>query len=91
MSAEEQPIDTSTCSTSLTGHIVRGLGGVAAIIAAGLTYQYGWPPLVLIPLALYLFRGCPSCWMVAFKATLAKRRALRAVTQNQSPNNSTTL
>lgn len=81
MTSQNQTIESSTCSTSLTGHILRAVGGVAAIVGAGLTYQYAWPPLVLIPLALYLFRGCPTCWMVAFNATLAKRRALRAAEQ----------
>jgi hypothetical protein len=79
----ESTIDTSTCSTSLTGHILRGVGGVAAFIAAGLTSHYGWPSLLLLGLALYLFRGCPSCWMVAFNATRAKRRALRAAAQEK--------
>ncbi len=86
MPNKNETIDTSTCSTSLTGHILRGVGGVAAIIVAGMTYQYAWPPLVLIPLALYLFRGCPSCWMVAFNATLAKRRAQRAAAVRDKPN-----
>jgi hypothetical protein len=32
-----------------------------------------WPSLVLLPLSLYLLRGCPVCWTIGLFETIAMR------------------
>ncbi len=54
-------------------HLLLGLIGVAAVTGAIYWRESGWPALVLIPIALIAWRGCPSCWLMGF-CELAGRR-----------------
>jgi hypothetical protein len=55
-------------------HLAKGIGGFAALWAALATMNTNlWTSLVLIPLSLYLLRGCPICWTIGLFETIAIR------------------
>jgi hypothetical protein len=62
-------------SKSLSIHLLRGLGGFGAFALAIVTIQFIWPMLILIPLGLFLLRGCPMCWTMGLIETV--RNSLR--------------
>jgi hypothetical protein len=43
-------------------HLARGLAGIAALSAALYFAELIWPAIILMPFALWMFRGCPFCW-----------------------------
>ena len=50
-------------SRTMAVHLLRGALGFAALCAAFATMKSTvWPSIVLLPAALYLFRGCAVCW-----------------------------
>ncbi|WP_345797900.1 hypothetical protein [Castellaniella sp. MT123] len=53
---------------------------LASIVGAIVLAPYFWPALVLLPLAIYLMRGCPACWFVglmeAIRARSERKRAI---------------
>ena len=55
-----------TCERFLFWHWLRGLAGALAFIGAIHWRDEGWPGLILLPLALVLWRGCPACWLSVF-------------------------
>lgn len=60
-------------SQSLTEHLIRGVGGWACIaLALWLAPTSLWA-LLLLPLALVFFRGCPMCWTIGLFETLRHR------------------
>ncbi|MFZ6679782.1 hypothetical protein [Undibacterium sp. Tian12W] len=63
------------CSTSVTVHLLRGLGALVLVIAALLLEPFGmlWSGLALIA-AFLLMRGCPMCWMMGLIETIYERR-----------------
>jgi hypothetical protein len=63
------------CSTSVTVHLLRGLGALTLVIAAFLLEPFGmiWSGLALIA-AFLLMRGCPMCWTMGLIETLYERR-----------------
>ncbi|BBB68265.1 hypothetical protein UNDYM_4012 [Undibacterium sp. YM2] len=63
------------CSTSVTVHLLRGLGALTLVIAAFLLEPFGmiWSGLALIA-AFLLMRGCPMCWMMGLIEALYERR-----------------
>ena len=55
-------------------HLAKGIGGLGALWAALATMNSTlWPSLVLLPLSLYLLRGCPVCWTIGLFETIAMR------------------
>lgn len=67
------------CSTSVTVHLLRGLGAAALLAAALLLAE---APLLLRFAgalgAFALMRGCPMCWAVGlFEAVSRRQRARR--------------
>jgi len=61
-------------SSSVATHLLRGAGGLAALMLAMQAERLSiWLALVLLPVALWLFRGCPVCWTVGLFETLAHR------------------
>lgn len=60
-------------------HLLRGVVGFAAMsMSLATVNQVWWPSLVLMPLALWMFKGCPICWTVGLLETLAHKVLLRA-------------
>lgn len=60
-------------------HLLRGAAGFAALsISLATVNQLWWPSLVLMPLALWMFKGCPICWAVGLAESLAHKILLRA-------------
>jgi hypothetical protein len=57
-------------STTIVGHIVRGLIGIGAL-AAAVVAPSPYLSLVAIPVALVAFRGCPMCWTFGLVETVA--------------------
>lgn len=55
-------------------HLLRGLLGFAAL-ACAIHYANTnlWITLILMPLALWMLKGCPICWLVGFVETLAMK------------------
>lgn len=60
-------------SRSILEHLVRGILGVAAI---GVAIGQGslLVGLLALPVALFAFRGCPSCWLVGLFETVHARK-----------------
>jgi hypothetical protein len=53
-------------------HLVRGSLGFAALFAAVGCYDViGWPALLMLPVVLWAFKGCPMCWTVGLFETVA--------------------
>lgn len=48
---------------SLFTHLLWGLVGAASFVTALRWEKYGWPALLLFPVALFAWRGCPTCWI----------------------------
>jgi hypothetical protein len=63
------------CSTSISVHLLRGLGALALIFAA-FYCESGSALLSIIALvgAFFLMRGCPMCWTLGLFETLRRGR-----------------
>lgn len=53
-------------------HLLRGLLGFAALWGA-LFAGLGMAGIVLLPVALVLMKGCPTCWAIGLVETVARR------------------
>ena len=62
------------CSTSITAQLLRGALAAAAIAGAIVWTPQFWPALALIPLDIYLMRGCPMCWLVGLLQAIQNYR-----------------
>lgn len=70
--------DGSFASKSVARHVVRGVLGFGAIIAAfALIPVFSWPSLVLVPLGMLALRGCPVCWILGLIETVSRGRLQR--------------
>jgi hypothetical protein len=59
-------------------HLARGVAGlIAAAIAIAALRTAGPLSLVLLPIAVVAWRGCPTCWTVGLIGTLSDDRARR--------------
>ncbi|MGZ0149735.1 hypothetical protein ACXJJ3_21920 [Kribbella sp. WER1] len=68
----------SFASTSLSRHLVRGVLGFGSLIAAfALVPAVGLWSLLLLPIALVAFRGCPTCWVIGLLETISRGRLQR--------------
>lgn len=66
-------------SRSFGAHLLRGAIGVAALWVSIVTMDRTWlPAIVLMPLALWMFKGCPVCWTVGLFETAAHAILRRA-------------
>ena len=57
---------------TVTLHLLRGVLGFAALGGA-LFGRSVLAAVVLVPAALMLMKGCPTCWMVGLVQTVARR------------------
>ena len=60
-------------SKTLTEHLARGalgIGLIAAALAGAPFTAWAW---LLLPLALLMFRGCPTCWTIGLIETIHMR------------------
>lgn len=68
-------------SASLPRHLVRGVVGFGSLIGAlALIPAVGPVSLVLAPIALVAFRGCPTCWLIGLAQTVSRGRLERSCT-----------
>jgi hypothetical protein len=52
-------------------HILKGLlGFIALYVSLSTMHKTIWPALVLLPLVLYLLKGCPMCWTMGLIETI---------------------
>jgi hypothetical protein len=73
-------------SSSVTTHLLRGAGGLAVLALAMHAESISiWLALLLLPVALWLFRGCPVCWTVGLFETLAHRFLARHESLDDAP------
>jgi hypothetical protein len=62
-------------SSSIRRHLLRGAVGVLAVLGAILLLGVLGPvSLLLLPVAVVAWRGCPTCWAVGMMGTLSDRR-----------------
>jgi hypothetical protein len=71
-------------------HLAKGIGGFGALaIALGTMNTTLLPSVVLLPLSLYLLRGCPVCWTIGLFETVAmhftRRRDEDSTTDRPTP------
>ena len=68
--------DLTFASRSVPVHMIRGLVGLAAAVAAfALLAPVGPASLLLLVVAGVAWRGCPTCWAVGLTRTKAARAA----------------
>lgn len=61
-------------NSSVAVHLLRGAIGFGALAASLATVnQTWWPTFVLMPIALWMLKGCPVCWTVGLFETIAHR------------------
>ncbi|WP_410786929.1 hypothetical protein [Kribbella sp. C-35] len=71
-------------STSLPRHLVRGVIGFGSLIAAfALLPSVGPASLLLLPVTLLAFRGCPTCWVIGLIETISRGRLQRDCVDGQ--------
>ena len=64
---------------TLLVHLAKGAGGFAALgLALATMDATPLPSVVLLPVSLYLLRGCPVCWAIGVLETLAMHVHRRA-------------
>ena len=52
-------------------HLIKGLLGLIALyISINTMSRTVWPSIILIPLVLYLLKGCPLCWTMGLIETI---------------------
>jgi hypothetical protein len=65
-----QPTDTMFASRSVRVHVIRGVLGLLAFVAAfALIPVIGPLALLLLVVAGLAWRGCPTCWAVGLTRT----------------------
>ena len=61
-------------SKGLGEHLVRGVVGIGALVAAPMVAAlHPWLALALIPAAFVALRGCPMCWTMGLVETWIAR------------------
>ena len=64
--------------TAVVWHGLRGLVAAALITLAFLPHAgSSWAPLLLLPPAAVLLRGCPLCWLLGLAERLRARSIQR--------------
>ncbi len=63
------PTTAKFASRSVPVHVVRGVLGLVLLVAGlVLASRSGWW-LLLLPVTVVLWRGCPTCWAMGLIAT----------------------
>lgn len=57
----------------LVKHLIRGAIGVAALVGALYGARTSMAAMLLLPVAIVAFRGCPTCWIVGLADHLRGR------------------
>jgi hypothetical protein len=71
-------------STSLPRHLARGVIGFGSLTAAfALIPAVGPASLLLLPVTLLAFRGCPTCWVVGLIETISNGKLQRDCVDGQ--------
>jgi hypothetical protein len=53
-------------------HLGRGIAGFAALAGALATANTSiWPTLILMPIGIWMLKGCPVCWTIGLIETVA--------------------
>ncbi|MBF6296549.1 hypothetical protein IU459_03215 [Nocardia amamiensis] len=66
-------------SASVPRHLLRGLAGFGAVIAAFALYPLvGFVSLLLVPVGMVVLRGCPTCWAIGLVQTISRGRLRRS-------------
>ncbi|MDO9457531.1 hypothetical protein [Nocardioides sp.] len=74
---EVDPTFQMFASRSVPVHVVRGVLGLVAMVAGiALASVSGWW-LLLLPLTVVLWRGCPTCWVMGLIATRGRAPACK--------------
>lgn len=69
----------SFASASVPRHLARGVLGFGALIASvALIPSIGPVSLLLAPLGVLAFRGCPTCWAIGLVQTISMGRLKRS-------------
>jgi hypothetical protein len=69
---EVDPTFAMFASRSVAVHLVRGVLGVAVLVAGiALARASAWW-LLLLPVTVLLWRGCPTCWVMGLIATRSR-------------------
>jgi hypothetical protein len=69
----ERTPDTMFASRSVPVHVIRGVVGLAAAVGGfGLLGVVGPVSLLLLVVAGFAWRGCPTCWAVGLTRTRAR-------------------
>ncbi|MGN9841600.1 hypothetical protein ACTMTI_26075 [Nonomuraea sp. H19] len=69
----------SFASSSLSRHLGRGVMGFGALIGSvALIPVVGPVSLLLAAVALFAFRGCPTCWAIGLVQTISRGRLQRS-------------
>ena len=56
---------------TVRAHLFRGmLGFIALYVSLSTLNRATWPTLVLLPIVLYLLKGCPMCWTMGLIETI---------------------
>lgn len=72
---------TTFASTSLPRHLGRGFLGFGSLIGTfALLPVLGPVSLLLLPVALVSFRGCPTCWVIGLIETVSRGKLQRDCT-----------
>ncbi|WP_330229414.1 hypothetical protein OHA40_25625 [Nocardia sp. NBC_00508] len=62
-------------SASVPRHLLRGLVGFGALLAAVALYPLaGFVSLLLVPVGMVALRGCPTCWAIGLVQTTSRGR-----------------
>ncbi|MFF2349010.1 hypothetical protein ACFVVL_04425 [Kitasatospora sp. NPDC058115] len=70
--------ESGYASRTLAEHLVRGGVGFAALAGAFVLLPFAGPvALLLLPVGLLAFRGCPTCWVIGLVETVSRGRLQR--------------
>lgn len=59
---------------SILVHLAKGVAGFVALgFALDSMNRSIWPSVILLPVAMFFFRGCPICWTIGLFETVIMR------------------
>ena len=67
---------------SILVHLAKGVAGFVALGFAldGMNRSI-WPSILLLPIAMFFFQGCPICWTIGLFETVIMRIQLHIAEQ----------
>ncbi|WP_380285055.1 hypothetical protein [Kitasatospora purpeofusca] len=70
--------DSGYASRTVARHLARGGVGFGALLGAFALLPFAGPvALLLLPVGLLAFRGCPTCWVIGLVETVSRGRLRR--------------